>query len=578
MQAATKLHHLLLLLLLLLVKAEWTVKPGTDCSPGEGGVAIGQDSESTSISKTKCLAACEQDQTCVAVVRRADDESGPCYMRSSINLVLCVASKELEVHMLNRDNSLPSLSALEAQQAASGLEKGKKKATEGENPSDDRFASKIASSTPVLTSKMSTSQQRSTSWQQHRGTDCYEGKGGQPLSPDPYHRSLTLEQCQAACAQDSRCKGIIRKAGERAGVCYRRRSIQLTNCVKDATWDLFVKKDSNTGSKGWKERSGLDCYAGKGGLPIQPDPFSTQLAVADCRAACDSRPSCEGIVTGTSGQCYLRTQLDMSKCVRDPSWTLHLAPRFSGPVSPPKTTTRRPSGGFGCVGGVQSYPRSLPNSHYYRQLCTTSKGLRIVSAGRASGRALERTAFLLSQVTAYVDPRVTASMTARGFRHAVMARYPAELTTHLPEHAFLDPGYWNERARGLGATVAVPLGSSAEENALCDSNDRYRGEDITVHEFAHSLHLLGFALVFPNFNRELQGLYNAARAANVWGGSHYAMTDFKEYFAEGVQSFFNCNMADSYAPTDRSQLSRRDPNLYAFLLRYLGNNTWSHSC
>ena len=90
--------------------------------------------------------------------------------------------------------------------------------------------------------------------------------------------------------------------------------------------------------------------------------------------------------------------------------------------------------------------------------------------------------------------------------------------------------------------------------------------------------MLGFALVYPNFNRELQGLYNAARAANVWGGSHYAMTDFKEYFAEGVQSFFNCNMADSYAPTDRNQLSRRDPNLYAFLLRYLGNNTWSHSC
>ena len=148
------------------------------------------------------------------------------------------------------DNSLPSLSALEAQQAASGLEKGKKTTTEGENPSDDRPASKIASSTPVLASKMSTSQQRSTSWEQHRGTDCYEGKGGQPLSPDPYHRSLTQDQCQAACAQDSRCKGIIRKAGERTGVCYRRRGIQLANCVKDATWDLFVKKDSNTGSKG----------------------------------------------------------------------------------------------------------------------------------------------------------------------------------------------------------------------------------------------------------------------------------------------------------------------------------------
>ena len=174
----------------------------------------------------------------------------------------------------------------------------------------------------------------------------------------------------------------------------RKREFLETCCTLETTrgcTSLFL-------APGWKERSGLDCYAGKGGFPIQPDPFSTKLAVADCRAACDSRPSCEGIVTGTSGQCYLRTQLDLSKCVRDPSWTLHLAPRFSGPVSPPKTTTRRPSGGFGCVGGVQSYPRSLPNSHYYRQLCTTSKGLRIVSAGRASGRALERTAFLLSQV------------------------------------------------------------------------------------------------------------------------------------------------------------------------------------
>jgi len=575
MQAAPKLRNIFLLLIPL-CGAEWTLTPGTDCSPGEGGEAIGQDSDSTSISLSKCLAACEDDKTCVAVVRRAQDEAGPCYMRSNINLVLCVADKELEVHMLNRESLLPSLSALEAQQVASGLEKESK-----EEDSPDSLpppSGEIASSTPVLAGKSSTSQQRATSWEQHQGTDCYEGKGGQPLLPDPYHSSLTLAQCQAACAQDSACKGVIRKAGEQTGICYRRRGIQLANCVKDSTWDLFIKKESTTGGKGWKEEAGLDCYAGRGGLPIQPDPFSNNLALGDCRAACDARPACEGIVTGTSGQCYLRTQLDLSNCVRDPKWSLHLAPRFSGPTTGPTTTTRRPSGGFGCAGGVKSYPRSLPNSHYYRQLCTTSKGLRIVSAGRASRRALERTAFLLSQVTAYVDPRVTASMTARGFRHAVMARYPAELTTHLPEHAFLDPGYWNERARGLGATVAVPLGSSAEENALCDSNDRYRGEDITVHEFAHSLHLLGFALVYPNFNRELQGLYNAARAANVWGGSHYAMTDFKEYFAEGVQSFFNCNMADSYAPTDRNQLSRRDPNLYAFLLRYLGNNTWSHSC
>merc|ERR1711971_746808 len=126
MQAAP---NIFVLLIIPLSGAEWTVTPGTNCSPGEGGEAIGEDSDTTSISLSKCLAACEEDKTCVAVVRRTQDEAGPCYMRSNINLVLCVADKELEVHMLNRDSLLPSLSALEAQQAASGLEKDSKKRT-----------------------------------------------------------------------------------------------------------------------------------------------------------------------------------------------------------------------------------------------------------------------------------------------------------------------------------------------------------------------------------------------------------------------------------------------------------------
>ena len=40
---------------------------------------------------------------------------------------------------------------------------------------------------------------------------------------------------------------------------------------------------------------------------------------------------------------------------------------------------------------------------------------------------------------------------------------------------------------------------------------RYRGEDITVHEFAHPLHLLGLTFVFPSFEQELQALYDEAR-------------------------------------------------------------------
>ena len=64
-------------------------------------------------------------------------------------------------------------------------------------------------------------------------------------------------------------------------------------------------------------------------------------------------------------------------------------------------------------------------------------------------------------------------MISNGFRHAVMAAEPTELTNNIPEHANLGKE-WNERARGLGATLHNPLGISAEENILCHSNDRYR--------------------------------------------------------------------------------------------------------
>ena len=87
---------------------------------------------------------------------------------------------------------------------------------------------------------------------------------------------------------------------------------------------------------------------------------------------------------------------------------------------------------------------------------------------------------------------------------------------------------------------------------LCYSNDRYKSEDITIHEFALSMHLLGLALVFPIFNSELTGLYNDARSGDYWGSGHYAITDFKDYFAEEVQSYCDTNDPYSFAPTTRN--------------------------
>ena len=83
-------------------------------------------------------------------------------------------------------------------------------------------------------------------WQKQTGVDCYENQGGDPISPDPYSESVSLNQCQAACETDSSCEGIIRKAseGQGAGICYKRKNIVLVRCVKDPMWDLHLKKGS----------------------------------------------------------------------------------------------------------------------------------------------------------------------------------------------------------------------------------------------------------------------------------------------------------------------------------------------
>ena len=90
---------------------------------------------------------------------------------------------------------------------------------------------------------------------------------------------------------------------------------------------------------------------------------------------------------------------------------------------------------------------------FTNRMCLSHQNLKIITGTLAMDIALERTANLLDHVTEFVDPRVFFKMNENQFRHAVMAAYPAELTTDIPEHSFLssDPNTnWDERARGLG--------------------------------------------------------------------------------------------------------------------------------
>ena len=103
-----------------------------------------------------------------------------------------------------------------------------------------------------------------------------------------------------------------------------------------------------------------------------------------------------------------------------------------------------------------------------------------------------------------------------------------ENTTQIPEHSYL-PDSFNTRARGLGATASAPVSTAGEENVSCFSKDRYRKEDILIHELAHGVHLIGARYAIPQWENRLKDAYNKAKDSGLWQKT-YALTNFREYF------------------------------------------------
>lgn len=235
----------------------------------------------------------------------------------------------------------------------------------------------------------------------------------------------------------------------------------------------------------------------------------------------------------------------------------------------------------GCNGGILPYPTNWPNAHYYKRYCRTHRGLAVVTDGIASDAALDRTAYILDSMMMNMDNYIPDIMDQSGFRQAVMGSYPSETIPDLPEYSYVDPDFWRDR-RGCGGTVGIPVGCNAEEDVLCWSNDLYPEMDITVHEFGHSLHWLGFNQLWPEFQVKLDECYNNAYSNSLWGWGYvgaYAMTNSDEYFAQGLMSYFDVQWPyDTEAPTNRDQLFQMDPEFATFIDRWMYQNNWRGGC
>lgn len=224
---------------------------------------------------------------------------------------------------------------------------------------------------------------------------------------------------------------------------------------------------------------------------------------------------------------------------------------------------------------ISAPPAELKLDPFYKKYMNVN-GIHVVSSWRVPDSCFYAAYVSIKALTDVLPKEVLESMTSRNTRIGIMARY--EGTTDIPEHAFLVNDTtlnWDVRARGLGGSIRMPFSTCAEENILAYQIDKYHAEDILIHEFAHTIHNVGISPVYPDFNNELKASLDAAVAKGRWENV-YASTNIEEYWAEGVQNWFNVNAEVDKDGGDgkhnkintRDELKRYDPGLYAILARF----------
>ncbi len=215
-------------------------------------------------------------------------------------------------------------------------------------------------------------------------------------------------------------------------------------------------------------------------------------------------------------------------------------------------------------------------------------GFPIVASAKVNPYALKEAVYLLDMMLAK-RPDVRTAMIQSGARLCIMAC--TEYTTDLPEFARLGrigesefsgvaaKDFWDARARGLGGSEHDPYCSCAEENLLGYPGDPYSTENILIHEFAHNIHLRGMNNVDPTFDARLRATYDAAMKTGLWHGK-YASVNHCEYFAEGVQSWFDDNRENDHDHNHvntRAELLEYDPGLAAMCREVFGDTVLKYT-
>jgi hypothetical protein len=239
---------------------------------------------------------------------------------------------------------------------------------------------------------------------------------------------------------------------------------------------------------------------------------------------------------------------------------------------------------------VAAPPAGLRIDPFYAKYVDAG-GIPVIGSARVPTVALVRARDIVLAMLAH-RPDLRAELEMEGARVGVMAY--REAVTDLPEYRHLakptrgdarltpcergnveqiagmsNREYWNQRARGLGGLFTI----AGAENLMALKSDRYYGQNIFVHEFAHEI-LDAVQSVDPDLYRAVEEAYANAKAKGLWRGD-YASVTVQEYWAEGTQFWFNdaklARLDGGVNLVSHSDLARYDPGLYAVLAKVYGD-------
>ena len=206
---------------------------------------------------------------------------------------------------------------------------------------------------------------------------------------------------------------------------------------------------------------------------------------------------------------------------------------------------------------------------YYQQWVNV-RGFPVLASAEVSPYALKEAVWVLYQMIGH-RPDVLTVMAARTVRLVIVPHN--KHTSDMPESDTGRVGFfWELRRRGVYCRTRCPISSKTEEQLLGTAGTG----SSPIHGFGHLFQDWGLNWIDPTFDNRVRALYNMAIAEGLYQ-DRYAGTNDSEYWAEGVDAWFDDADPNQHVAPTRSALKKYDPRLARLLTEVFGDGDWRYT-